>query len=204
MGHFLQTKPRCAQVISQRLAFLRKHLPHQPQETDFFHAQFRNSRRKPPAKHGGMHVRRRRERTRRQREKLLYRPKHLHRHRQQPVVSRPRPGCNPVGYLPLHHQDRPVQRRVARRQLQQDLRCNVVRQVAHHQQPLPGPRSRSGKVEVQHILFHHRDPLSRELRPQVHGQPVIQFHSHNMRRPRSQCLGDRSGARPNLYHYSFT
>src|ERR1035441_104458 len=70
-----------AQVIGQRLAFLRKTLAYEAQEGGFFNVQFVEARGKAPAEDGGVYLWRRREGCRRQSKKLLSWPVNLHRDR---------------------------------------------------------------------------------------------------------------------------
>ena len=128
--------PGGAQIVGQRLALLRERGAHESQKFRFLHAEFVKARRKPPSEHGRMHLGRRRKGARRQSKQRLHGPVHLHRHRQDTIIARPRAGDDPIGHLALHHQHCPVQGGMAGGQLQQDRRSDVVGQVSDNRQAL--------------------------------------------------------------------
>src|ERR1039458_4513852 len=78
---------RCAEIVGQRLALLSEGFADKGEKAVFFKAEFLEARRKPPAEDGRVHVGRRRERFRRQREEILRWAVDLHGDGKQPVVA---------------------------------------------------------------------------------------------------------------------
>ncbi len=132
---------------------------------------------------------------------------HLHGNREQPVIARTRRGRDTIGDFPLHHQHRPIQYRRIFRQLEQNGRCDVIRQIAGDDEPL-ACRSGSGrKIERQHIdgfnlyIGSSGNGLSRagaKLCRQAGGKLWIHFERQHLSSFRSEFPRDRAHSRADL------
>ena len=112
-------------------------------------------------------------------------------------------GGDAVGHFALHHQDCQIECGVAGRQLEQNRRSDVVRQVAHYTQSLARCavlRKRRSKVEVQHVLFDDRDLLRWKLHAQAESEIVIEFNCDNVFCACGQRSSYSALARANLDH----
>ncbi len=65
---------------------------------------------------------------------------------------------------------------MARRQLQQDRRSDVVGQVAHNAQAFARGGGNFSEIETEHVLLGDRDFFRRKLRAQQDGEFVVKLH----------------------------
>ena len=108
----------------------------------------------------------------------------------RPIIPRARRSRHALRNFALHHQHGHIQRRVAGRQLEQNRRGDVIRQVAHHAQPLSGLGCRRRKIELQYILLDDGHALRIELPAQSRGKLAIELNRHHAPGPRRQRSGD--------------
>jgi hypothetical protein len=88
-------------------------------------------------------------------------------------------------------------------QFQQDLRSDVVRQVANHRQRLRGSSGSRGKLEMEHVLLNDSDirfATGWEFGPQMSRQSGVELHSNNMLCPRCKGSGNSACSGPNFNH----
>ena len=166
------------------------------------HPKLRKARGKVHANHRREHLRRRIEGLRRQGEEQIGRPVHLRRRGEHAVVTYTGSCRDPLRNLALHHQDSPVHQTLPRRrkQVQQNVRGDVVRKVSDHIERLARRRNLR-KVRGQHIYFkngHVR--LFAKAKPQLRCQRSVQLQCDQAACPWRQQFGDRTVARPNLHH----
>lgn len=97
---------------------------------------------------------------------------HLHRDREQTVISGPRLCSDPIRHLTLHHQHCAVQYRAVVCQFHEDRRGDVIGQITNHDQLLARRCRRRSKIEREHIdvlnshliVFCDRESIGASLR----------------------------------------
>src|SRR5260370_24588057 len=201
-GEFFDGISGGTQIVLQRLSLLREALPQKTIEPGSIDAELGKARRKLQPQHGGVDIRRRRERRRWEGEEVVYLCVHLRSRREQTVVANAWSSGDAVGHLALHHQNRTGDqpRTVCSKELQQNIRRDVVRQIPDDVSGFAIGYKRS-KVGFENVGFDNLYlRLIAKSEGQFGGQVPIEFQRNQPAAAPDEYLGDGAMARSNLDH----
>ncbi len=196
-----------AKIVQQRLALLSEGKLQKRDERRFFNLQFFQSGRHGKPQRAGVDLRRRRERSRRQREQLVDTGEELHGGGEQSVIPAARRRRDAVGDFALHHDHRALDVLVQFQNSQHDVGGDVIRQIADYVDGLGlgGPeivqRSRPaadhrGKLRRNEIRFEDFDiRFGRVAHAQLRRQHAIKLDSDHAFGPRDQHIRENAAAR---------
>ena len=165
-------------------------------------AELCKPRRKLQPQYSRVDVRRRRECGWRQRKKVLDLRIHLRCGRQQTVVANSRSSRDALGNLTLHHQNGTRDQSCGARskELQQNIRSDVVRQVSDHIGGFIVGNQRS-EIGLENIAFDNLYlGLIAKPESQFGCERPIKLQRNQPAAPPGENLSDRPVARPNLNH----
>ncbi len=143
---------------------------------------------------GRLHLRRRPERAGRHDEQARDPELRLQHHGEPPVVGRPGRRRHPRDDFLLQHHVQVAQQRIVRRQMEQQRRADVVRQVADDAQF--GAQLR--KVELERVGLVQRELRRRERRAQARREVAVDLDGRDVPGARDEAAGQRREARPDL------
>src|ERR1035437_5062560 len=189
-------------MVCERLSLLRKAGPEECIEAHSVDAEFLEARCEFQPQHRREDVRRRRERRRWKREECFDASVHLCSGGKQAVVAHAGSSGDAVRNLPLHHHNGAGENttRAGREETQQNLRSDVVGQVADH---VSGLASGYERIELhsQHIGLDDLDVrLLAELKAQLSGEGAIDFNRDKTMTSRGKDRRNSAVAWANLDH----
>src|SRR5262249_20857063 len=158
-----------------------------------------------------MHLGRRRERPWRKRVQTLHAAIKLRRGGEQAIVARARLGSDAIRHLALHHDHDHIELVMKFKEVQENVRCDVVRQVAHHAgarrlertqviQRSDGAVQDGAEIHLEHVGFddlHVR--LAGIAEAELRGQEPVKLDGDQPAGPAGQQLRERAFAGPDLH-----
>ena len=189
------------EVVSEGFAFLGKGQANEWEEAGLFEVELRKARSKTPAEDSGVDIGWRRKGFRRKGEESLGGTIHLDGDGEQAVVAGAGAGGDPIGYFALDHENGAVKNRsvggsVAGGKFEQDLRGDVVGQVAEDEQRMTSGCGGCCEVELEHILLDYGDAIWWKSGAKMGGEVGVQLDGENVSGPSGKGSSDgaRSGA----------
>jgi hypothetical protein len=195
-----------AKIVLQSLPLLGEALPQEAVKSGWFHPKLRKSWREMQSQCSGIDLWRRRECRWGQGKKVLDLSIHLRSRRKQAVIANARSSGDAIGHLALHHDDGTLDqsRAPCSKELKQDVRSDVVRQVPNHVHSFAFWNERS-KVGLEDVAL---DNLYLGLVAKPEGQfgreRRVEFKSNQTPTAPGKDLGNRTVARADLNNRAFT
>lgn len=179
-----------AEIIRQRFAFLREAGSQEGCKRAGIDAELEVMRVEDPAENGGVDLGRRRECAGRQGKQLFHVAVELDGDREQAVVAGAGLGCDAVGDFALDHKDGAVDSLFVGCEVQQDVRGEVVGQVADDEQLFVRPGERR-EIDIEDVAFDDFDIALRcEAVAEAWGQVAVEFDGDEAFGVRGEQFGD--------------
>lgn len=196
--------PCGTKVVLQCLSLLREASFQKFVEAGGIYSEFGKSRSEFQSQNRGIDRRRRRKRRWRQGEEVLYPGVHLCRRGEQTVIADARSSRDAIGYLALHHENgtRQQSRSTGGKELQQDVRGNVVRKISDYVDSFTLRYERS-KVRLENVTFD--DPhlwLIAKTKGKLRCERVVEFQRDQAAAAAREDFGNGAMARSDLDHDS--
>jgi len=193
-----------AEVVGECLALLRKDLADEREKRRLIEREFREARGKAPADDGGVDVGWGRKGCRREGEEGFGRAVHLDGDGEQAEVAGAGLGGDAIGYFALDHQDGAVEDGaalgcafgggVAGSEFEEDLRGDVVGEIAEDKQGLAGGCGGGGKVEGEDVLLEDGEAAGWEPGAEMGGEAGVKLDGEDVGGAGHEGASDGSGA----------
>ena len=193
-----------AEVVGERLALLRKDLADEGEKAGLFEREFGEARGKAPADDAGIDIGRGREGRGRKGEERFGGAVHLDGDGEQAVVARAGKGGDAIGDFALDHQYGPVEDDaaqdwafgggVAGGQFEEDLRGDVVGEIAEDEQGLASGGGGGGEVEGEDVLLEDGEAAGWEPGAEMGGEAGVELDGEDVSGAGDEGRGDGAGA----------